>query len=249
MNIQIPTPRQTPNLNTSTGELAKALAALQAEMPVIPKGQRANVQMKGGGTYSYTYASLHDVTRVIYPLLAKHGLSFTCAPEVRPDGTGTIGGVLLHVSGESVSSSLPLYGRTAQEIGSSLTYARRYLLGCLTGVVTDDDEDGSLANAAQQIETPMSDRTRRRMFKLFNEKGIVEADQLSGINYYTGGNYESRGDVSEADAQKVIARLESLQTPPRPSEAPPANEDTLAQENGPVNEPEGEPDPNEDVNR
>lgn len=244
MNSPTPQAPQTPVLNTTGGELAKALAALQAEMPVIPKGQRANVKMKSGETYSYTYASLHDVTRVIYPLLAKHGLSFTCAPQVRPDGTGTVGGVLLHTSGESVSSSLPLFGRTAQELGSSLTYARRYLLGCLTGVVTDDDEDGTLADKAAQTEVPVTERTRRHMFKLFAQKGIPEEQQLAGINYVTRGNYESRGDITEADAQQVIAQLQTRPdaTVPQEPPAPPASadaaqqaaEDVLGQENGPV---------------
>lgn len=218
MNSPTPQTAQTPTLNTTGGELAKALAALQAEMPVIPKGQRANVAMKGGGSYSYTYASLHDVTRVIYPLLAKHGLSFTCAPQVRPDGTGTVGGILLHVSGESVSSSLPLFGRTAQELGSSLTYARRYLLGCLTGVVTDDDEDGTLADKAAQTEVPVTERTRRHMFKLFSQKGIPEEQQLAGINYITRGNYESRSEITESDAQQVIAQLQTRPDAPTPQQ-------------------------------
>lgn len=193
----------------SLGSIAQALAAMQAEMPVIPKAQRAKVDMKGGGSYSYTYASLHDVTRVMYPLLAKHGLAFTCAPQVRPDGTGTIDGYLIHDSGETITSSMPLFGRTAQEIGSALTYARRYLLGCLTGVVTDDDEDGTLANQAAQVEVPVTERTRRRMFKLFSQKGVAEEQQLPGINHITGSAYTSRGEITEADALRVIQVLES----------------------------------------
>lgn len=201
------------------GEIATALAAMQAEMPVVPKAQRATVEMKNGGSFSYTYASMHDVTRIVYPLLAKHGLAFTCAPQVRPDGTATIDGILIHSSGESITSSLPVFGRTAQEIGSSLTYARRYLLGCLTGVVTDDDEDGSLANNAAQLETPVTERTRRRMFKLFKLKGVPEDQQLPGINHITQSAYESRGDITEADAKRVIEVLERRPDAPLPAAA------------------------------
>ena len=35
-------------------------------------------------------------------------------------------------------------------MGSSLTYGRRYLLGCLTGIVTDDDEDGQIATQEER---------------------------------------------------------------------------------------------------
>jgi hypothetical protein len=198
------------------GEITKALAALQAEMPVVPKGQKATVPTKSGGNYTYTYASLHDVTKVMYPLLAKHGLAFSCAPEVRADGTSVIEGMLLHTSGESITSSLPMFGRTAQEIGSSLTYARRYLLGCLTGVVTDDDEDGTLAQKAAQTEVGVTERTRRLMFKLFKDKGVPEDQQLPGINHITGSAYESRGDITENDAQRVIKVLESRPDAPAP---------------------------------
>jgi len=194
-------------MTNTTGEIAKALAALQAEMPVVPKGQKATVPTKSGGNYTYTYANLADVTEVAYPLLSKHGLSFTCAPQVSENGAAFIGGMLLHVSGESLSASLPLFGRTAQEIGSALTYARRYLLGCLTGLVTDDDDDGSLAEKARRTEVPMSDKTRRQMFALFARKGIAEDAQLEGINRITQGGYESRGEVTEQDAQRVIEVL------------------------------------------
>lgn len=206
-------------MSETTGEIAKALSALQAEMPVVPKGQKATVPTKSGGNYTYTYANLADVTEVAYPLLAKHGLSFSCVPTTHTDGTATIGGLLLHTSGESLAASLPLFGRTAQEIGSALTYARRYLLGCLTGLVTDDDDDGSLAEKARRTEVPMSDKTRRQMFALFGRKGIAEEAQLAGINQITQGGYESRGDVTEQDAQRVIEVLKQ-----RPDAEPPKGE-------------------------
>lgn len=199
-------------MTETTGEIAKALSALQAEMPVVPKGQKATVPTKSGGNYTYTYANLADVTEVAYPLLAKHGLAFSCAPRVGGGGEAVIGGVLLHTSGESIEASLPLFGRTAQEIGSALTYARRYLLGCLTGLVTDDDDDGSLAEKAKRTEVPMTDKTRRQMFAEFKRVGVSEDKQLEGINYYTAGGYESRGDVTEADAQRVIGVLKSKPT-------------------------------------
>lgn len=206
---------------SDTAEIAKALSNLQAEMPVVPKGQKATVPTKTGGNYTYTYANLADVTEVAYPLLAKHGLSFSCCPQVRPDGA-VIEGVLLHVSGERLDAALPLFGRTAQEIGSALTYARRYLLGCLTGLVTDDDDDGSLAEKARRTEVPMSEKTRRQMFALFGRKGIPEESQLAGINQITQGAYESRGDVTEQDAQQVIAVLKQkpdVEAAPQKAEA------------------------------
>lgn len=192
---------------TDTDQIATALAAFQAEMPVVAKNQRAEVPTKAGGKYTYTYADLADVTAAAIPILTKHGMAFSTCPRFTEQGYEIVG-VLLHESGQRLEGSLPLHGRQAQEIGSALTYARRYLLGCMTGLVTDDDDDGSLAQAAsQRVEPQMSAKTQAQMFALFNQKGVEEDQQLPGINHITGKNYEHRGDLTERDAKQVIAAL------------------------------------------
>lgn len=120
-------------------KLAAALAQFQAEMPTVPKAHTANVRSEKG-SFAYTYAGLADVTEAAMPLLAKHGLSFTTLPR-----DGLLVGMLLHTSGQTLTAALPIHGSTPQQIGSSLTYMRRYLLGCMTGLVTDDDDDGQIA--------------------------------------------------------------------------------------------------------
>lgn len=120
--------------------LAKALTAFQKELPKVGKDKTAKM-----GTYSYTYADLGSLTHTVVPLLVKHGLSFVTTPRVTEGGGYELVGRLIHTSGESLEGALPIYGRQPQEIGSAITYARRYLLGCMTGVVTEDDDDGKAA--------------------------------------------------------------------------------------------------------
>ena len=132
---------------TEHKNLAQALAAFQGEMPTVHKGKTAKVPMKSGGSYSYKYADLADVAAAVHPVLARHGLSFTSLPRKTEAGYELVA-QLWHASGENIEGALPLRGSTPQEWGSSLTYMRRYLLGCLTGVVTDDDEDGQAASRA-----------------------------------------------------------------------------------------------------
>jgi hypothetical protein len=130
------------------GKLAEALAAAQAEFPTVPKTHTAQVK-SDKGSYSYTYAGLADVTEAAMPILAKHGLSFTALP-----GGGQLTGMLLHSSGQSLAGSLPISGNTPQALGSSITYARRYLLGCMTGLVTDDDDDDGQASGPYESARP-----------------------------------------------------------------------------------------------
>lgn len=132
---------------SETKNLAAALVEFQKELPTVTKGRTANA-----GSYSYTYADLASVTAAVIPLLSKNGLAFTVTPRQTENGYEIVG-VLLHTSGESLEGALPLYGRNPQEIGSALSYGRRYLMGVMTGCVTDDDDDGKAASSKSASRT------------------------------------------------------------------------------------------------
>ena len=134
------------------GQLAAALAAVQAELPRIHKGQTATVPMKTGGQYSYTYADLADVSAAVLPLLGKNGLAFTTWPTLAGNRF-VLRYELLHSSGESKGGEYPLpMDAGAQALGSAITYARRYCLCAVTGVAPDDDDDAAAAEAGRAAE-------------------------------------------------------------------------------------------------
>lgn len=224
-------PRPVPALD----QLATALAAFQAEMPTVPKAHTATVRSEKG-SFSYTYAGLADVSEAAMPLLAKHGLSFSCLP-----GAGVLTGILLHSSGQSLTASLPINGGTPQQVGSALTYMRRYLLGCMTGLVTDDDEDGALASAkparkrpAQQPvdvvarlqagagTQPAGAKTAdskpldvrgplaKAMFAALNEAGVPDNERLTLTSKVIGREITTSKEMTEDDARKVLNHLDAL---------------------------------------
>lgn len=126
----------------SIQSIAKALGAFQAELQTINLDREVEVKTKAGGTYKFKYATYRNIVETVKPLLAKHNLSFTHL--VEPDGSVTT--MLLHESGEFLTSTLTIKGeQTAQGIGSCITYAKRYSLSSLLGVVADDDDDGNIA--------------------------------------------------------------------------------------------------------
>ena len=131
-----------------TDNLATALAAFQAEAPRVGKGSTANA-----GTYSYSYADLAEINAVILPLLGRHGLSFSAKPTV-VDGRFVLAYTLRHSSGESDGGEYPLPDPTrqsAQQIGSAISYARRYAFCAVTGVAPGgDDDDGAAAVPASR---------------------------------------------------------------------------------------------------
>lgn len=203
-------------------KLAEALFAFQAEMPTVPKSHTATVK-SDKGSYSYTYAGLADVTEAVMPLLTKHGLSFVTLP-----GQGLLTGMLLHSSGQSLTASLPIANGTPQQVGSSLTYMRRYLLGCMTGLVTDDDDDGRVASskraaprpkpqpAAEPGSGPVSPAQVRMMGALMTKAGMTDRDlALKFVADQIGRAVESRNDLTSREASVVIDALQSLNPEPK----------------------------------
>jgi hypothetical protein len=132
-----------------TASLAAALAELQAKLPRIGKDKKAKVRTKTGADYTYDYANLATVSRAVMPLMGGLGLSFISRPTLRDDGKFVLAYTLLHVSGEHEDGDYPLpAGGSPQEVGSAITYARRYSLCAVTGVSPDDDDDDAQAAEA-----------------------------------------------------------------------------------------------------
>lgn len=134
--------------------LAEALAAFQAELPKVRKDETAKVtgESKSGAKISYTYgyAGLDTVVESVLPVLGKHGLSITSATALE-EGQMVLVVTLLHESGELRTSYWPLPDPRRsgpQDIGSAMTYGRRYLTLALTGTFPGgEDDDGQKAQA------------------------------------------------------------------------------------------------------
>lgn len=123
-------------------EVAQALAKAQGEMKVPEKKRTAVVRMKaekGGGEYTYQYADLSDIRAAICEALSKNNLAVSQL--IDADGC-RLNTLLIHSSGQYLGSTYDLpRGLSPQQFGSALTYARRYSLTSLVGVVAEDDDD------------------------------------------------------------------------------------------------------------
>ena len=132
--------------------LSEALSALQAHLPRVAKDHTASVtSQRTGKTHTYDYADLLDVTEAILPRMAALGLSFTCCPTML-DGQFVLDYSLMHVTaGAAVGGRYPLpAGGTPQEIGSAITYARRYALCAVTGLAPGGDDDDAQVRSRLQ---------------------------------------------------------------------------------------------------
>ena len=130
-------PAREPTMKTSEqiSELAAALAKAQGMMENAVMN-RVNPHFKS------KYADLAAIFDAARKPLSANGLAI-----VQTIGDGVLHTRLLHTSGQWIASEhpLPMSGRP-QEIGSALTYARRYSLSALIGIAADEDDDANAAN-------------------------------------------------------------------------------------------------------
>jgi hypothetical protein len=126
-------------------ELATALAKAQAAMGGAKKDS-TNPHFKN------KYADLASVWDACRKALTDNGLSVVQFTETNYGEGCALVTMLLHSSGQSIKGSLPLpQGKNMQELGSALTYARRYGLAAMVGVAPEDDD----GNAAVATERPV----------------------------------------------------------------------------------------------
>jgi ERF superfamily len=121
----------------SIAKLAEALSKAQAAMDTAKKDS-TNPHFKS------KYADLASVWDACRKPMTDAGLSVTQV--LKGDGADLIlSTLLMHASGEWIESLIPVrpVQNTPQGMGSALTYARRYALAAILGVVADEDDDGN----------------------------------------------------------------------------------------------------------
>lgn len=172
-------------------DLSAALAKAQGQMgPAIINKQNPHFKNR--------YADLAAVMEAVRKPLSDNGLSVTQTTELR-DGTLILRTTLRHASGQWVASDYPLpLGAKPQELGSALTYGRRYELSALVGVAADEDDDGEATRkgngkaatvptgevlSEEQCQTlvAMLDARRMPVDRLMKYVSIVFGDELTEV--------------------------------------------------------------------
>jgi hypothetical protein len=151
-------------LSEPCSELMAALAAAAADLKNPKKDSEAKIDLKAGGGYSYRYADLATTLDEIRPAIAKHGLALIQLPFVNHDGPSVLT-IISHKSGQRIMARLDLpvsfqgSGRdAAKDLGSAITYLRRYAVTSAFPIASDEDSDASKiqGGAKQRPATPTS---------------------------------------------------------------------------------------------
>jgi hypothetical protein len=126
-------------------ELFKALAKAQLEFKPAEM-DRVNPH------YKSKYASLASVQEVYRKPLSDNGLSIIQNIHFI-DNSYHLETILAHSSGESIKNSFKLLvgKQDMQGLGSAITYARRYAISAMLGIVSDEDDDANESLPPKQM--------------------------------------------------------------------------------------------------
>ena len=136
-------------------ELMASLAEVQFELPTMPKDSQAN---------GYKYTDLDMIVKTIKPILHKHNIGYTQSVGSTADGAQTLTTRVFNNKGQYIEDTtvLPVITGTknnsAQTLGMSITYMRRYALCAMLGITSDEDVDA--ATVAQQAQAQTKAQTK-----------------------------------------------------------------------------------------
>ena len=157
----------------SINELAAAI--VRAQMAIVPA-----VKDHVNPFFKSKYADLPSVWEAAGPF-RDNGIAITQSPMDAPDEYIVLDTQLTHVSGQWMRSRLKIKvaRNDPQGYGSALTYARRYALGCMTGIVTEEDDDGNSGSVhpKAQAYTASKQTAQAKIQELRDENKPVVVDR------------------------------------------------------------------------
>lgn len=140
-------------MSEQVNELFCALSLAQGEMRLVEKS--ANNPF-----FKSKYADLGAFIKESREVLAKHGLTVTQIITYENNSPMLIT-LLGHKSGQWLKGYMPILctKNTPQEMGSAITYARRYAYAAITGMTGgDDDDDGQMAETGLRMQNESNDK-------------------------------------------------------------------------------------------
>jgi hypothetical protein len=180
------------------------------------------------------YTSLDSLIAATRGPLNEAGLAITQFPALNGLNQPVLRTVITHgPSGEEISSDLPLLiaRQDMQNLGSALTYARRYAWAAMLGIAAEEDTDGEPAAPAapeKPAEKPVKLATKPQMAKMaVLTKQLDEQNVAMPAEYSAGAEgwvdvlrqrlaeygVAHRNELTTAQASELIDWLEEQAIP------------------------------------
>ena len=141
--------------NTTENTIYGALLKVQQSVSLEIKANAINPRFSKDG--KKTYADLHAIMEVLTPVLGTNGILL-----MQSMSSDCIETTLYHIpSGQSIikEHKIDMSNLDIQQVGSYITYMRRYTICALFGIAIDkDDDDGNIASDKLTIKKKLTDK-------------------------------------------------------------------------------------------
>lgn len=131
---------------TEKSTIQKDFIAMQADIRNPKRSKEVTVKLaNSNGSYKFKYAPLDAILDELRPVLLKHNFAIAQGIERKEYGS-ILKTDLIHISGSSITSSLPFpdaFDSRIQDYGGKLTYFKRYGLCMALGISAEDDTDAT----------------------------------------------------------------------------------------------------------
>lgn len=169
------------------------------------------------GKKTYKYLNLATILKTIKPVFEKHGLAFSQrvtfdnAGEAR-QAIGTVETIIFDNEEQMVACSYPFFMTgDPQQVGSAITYARRYSLYAVLGIFPDKDDDG--AYAKQRYETAdraISAEQYADLVKALNAHNIPSEARGEFINNTLNRQVRGWHELTQTDLNRLINAVNQM---------------------------------------
>lgn len=201
------------NQSEQINELATALAKAQGAMQNATMN-RTNPHFKS------KYADLSSVLDAIRAPLSASGLSVVQTMQVTERGM-MLRTTLMHSSGQFIVTEYPLPAtQRPHEMGSALTYARRYSIAALICNSSDEDDDGNTAMDAKP-EAPRATLPKKDAKEVYTklQADIRSATSREQLKIWAEGNKDRIAVLPEDWADILRLQYEEMLADLRQKEA------------------------------
>jgi hypothetical protein len=160
-------------METKTNVL-KALLSAKQEIGKVAKNAK-NPHFKN------TYADINALLEAVEPILLDKGLLL-----IQPINDGKVSTIIIHAeSGEQMESSIDLPQlNNPQQMGSAITYYRRYTLQSLLSLQAEDDDANTASKAAAPAPAPKT---------------------ITNENFAKGVDKVNKGEMFVPELEKVLS--------------------------------------------
>lgn len=169
------------------------MASMQIEMPSVAE--------RGTG-HNIKYATFEDINDVAKPIMSKYGFAVSFKVVETERGV-RVTGLLLHRSGHREETEMTFPSDTSgsknavQALGSSISYAKRYIMSAMLNITTRGEDDNGFAAVPDAIVS----------FSQAAELNALLARCKPETQTGVSNIYGDLGTLSKSDFNKVMAQL------------------------------------------